>query len=129
MTPTVQRLHSEDRASAWAWFFIGQAIGIVFFIYTGWWVFIIVNAFFSWLEFQSVGMKHRKRLFMEMEIAIQIKTVGWNTTRMALVEFEEEAEHNTNRLEQFRQRKFADEFRSIMEDVKKEIDKHELKQN
>lgn len=129
MTPTVQRLYSEDRANAWLWFVIGQIIGIVFFIVTGWWVFIVFNAILSWFEFQSVRLRYAKRLTMEMEIIIQIRNGEYDKMRTALAKFEDEAEHEPSRLEQYRGRKFADEFRSIMEDVKKEIDKHELKEN
>lgn len=129
MTPTVQYLYSRDRANAWLWFFIGQMIGVGFFLVTGWWVVILVNAILSWFEFQSIRLQHVKRLSMEMEIIIQLRAGEYDKVRTALAQFEDEAEHNPNRLERYRGMKFAEEFRSIMEDVKKEIDKHELKKN
>lgn len=129
MTPAVQKLHADNLKGARIYLLFNVSLACIMYVSSGIWLFIFINLFISWLEFESVRMKHMRLLIAEQEMIMQIRVNGWDKTRIDLLKFEEEAERNPSRFERFRQMRFATELRSIMEDVNKEIKKHELKEN
>lgn len=129
MTPTVQKANSANTMSAWFNLVIGMIIAMLFYKLTGFWGFFIINGVFAFFAFESARQRNIVNLMIEAEIVLGMRKDGYNEIRMEVLKMEEQAEHEPIRLERYRKTQLAKLIRSIMEDVKEEIDSHELKKD
>lgn len=129
MTPTVQFQVANIKARVWSLFMIYNVIGLLIVIFTGFWPVMFFIFMLVVLEVLRAQEQVAFLFRLESGLILEIRQLGYDKTRISIAKFEQEAEDETNRLEQFRKKRFADLIRNILTDIHKQMEQNELGQN
>lgn len=129
MTPTVQFQVANIKARVWSLFMIYNVIGLLIVLFTGFWPVMFLGFVLIVLEVLRAQEQVAFLFRLESGLIIEIRQIGYDAARTTVARFEQEAEDEPNRFEQFRKKRFADLIRNILSDINEQMRENELGQN
>ncbi len=129
MTPTVQFQIANVKARAFSLTMIYSVVALLVLIFTGFWPVLLFGMSLIFFELASTSQRVAYLYQLESGLILEVRKVGYDKARTAVAQFEQEAEDEPNRFEQFRKKRFADLVRNILTDIHKQMEQNELGQN
>lgn len=129
MTPTVQFQIANVKARAFSLTMIYSTVALLVLIFTGFWPVLLFATSLIFFEIARTSKRVAYLYQLESGLIIEIRQIGYDAARTTVARFEQEAEDEPNRFEQFRKKRFADLIRNILSDINEQMRENELGQN